>query len=86
MIIHESVFITLIAGYIGLVLGNLLLASISNFIESSGADTGMFKNPEINLNTALLSLVVLVITGILAGLIPARKASKVDPIVALHSE
>jgi len=86
MIIHESVFITLIAGYIGLVLGNLLIATISHLIESSGADTGMFKNPEINLNTALLSLFVLVITGILAGLIPARKASKVDPIIALHSE
>ncbi len=86
MIIQESVFITLIAGYTGLVLGNLLLGLVSYFMESSGADTGMFKNPEINLGTALLSLLLLVVSGALAGLIPASKAAAVNPIEALHSE
>jgi putative ABC transport system permease protein len=86
LVMQESVFITLIAGYTGLVLGNLVLGLVSVLIDSQGVDAGMFKNPEIDLGTALLSLLILVVAGALAGLIPASKAASVNPITALHSE
>ena len=86
MIIQESTFITLVAGYIGIFLGTLILAGVSYAIEMLELDNMMFKNPEISWQTALVALVVLVASGMLAGLIPARKAAKVNPIIALHAE
>lgn len=86
MIIQESTFITLVAGYTGIFLGTVILAAVSYTIETLGLTDMMFKNPEISWQTALAALIILVITGMMAGLIPARKAAKVNPIEALHAE
>ena len=86
LIIQESTFITMIAGYLGLVVGVLLLSGISYAMEEWNIETGMFSNPEVNLQSAILSLVVLVICGAVAGLVPATKASLINPIEALHAE
>lgn len=86
LIIQESVFITMVAGYLGLVAGVLLLSSISYGLEEFSIDTGMFSNPEVNMQTAFMALFVLVICGALAGLFPASKAAKINPIEALHDE
>ncbi len=84
LILQESIFLTAIAGYVGLLLGVGLLELISTLIE--GTDSGMFTNPEINLEVAAWSLIVVVFFGALAGLIPATKAASVDPIEALRTE
>ena len=86
LIIQEAIFITLVAGYTGLVFGVLTLSGISYLLEEFEMDTGMFANPEVNMTTALLSLFVLVLGGALAGLIPATKAARINPIEALHAE
>lgn len=86
LIIQESIFITLMAGYFGLVSGVLVLSGISYGLEKFQLDTGMFANPEVNIKTALIALLVLVIGGALAGLIPATKAARINPIEALHAE
>ncbi len=86
MIVQESTFVTLIAGYVGVFMGILILAAVSYAIEMMGASDMMFMNPGIRWQTALVSLIILVISGILAGLIPAGKAVKVNPIEALHAE
>jgi putative ABC transport system permease protein len=86
LIIQEAIFITTVAGYVGLVIGVLVLSSLSYALETWELDTGMFANPEVNINTALISLFVLVLGGALAGLIPATKAARINPIEALHSE
>jgi putative ABC transport system permease protein len=80
------VFITAIAGYIGLCLGVFMIEGINMLIDSSGGDAGFFRRPEINLNVAVTALIILVMSGALAGLVPAIKASKVKPIEALRSE
>jgi putative ABC transport system permease protein len=46
----------------------------------------MFKNPNIDFNMAITALVILVISGAVAGLIPARKAVSIKPIDALRYE
>jgi len=86
LIIQEAIFLTVLAGYIGLCFGILILSGISLAMEKYQLDTGMFGNPEVNIYTALLSLAVLVMGGALAGLIPALKAASINPIEALHSE
>ncbi len=82
LIMQESIFITAFAGYIGLVFGVLVLEVVSNFMP----DTEFFKNPEVNIMTAVIATLVLVFTGALAGLIPAIRAARVKPIVALREE
>lgn len=86
LIIQEAIFITMIAGYLGLVAGVLLLSGISYGIEEFSIETGMFSNPEVNIYTAFMALAVLVLCGALAGLFPATKAAKINPIEALHAE
>lgn len=86
MIVQEAVFITAIAGYFGLVVGVFLLEGIAKIMSAAGADGGMFRNPEVDFSTALMALIVLVISGVLASLLPAAKAAAVNPIVALQDE
>lgn len=85
-IIVESVFLTTMAGYVGLVFGVGLIELVDYLITSSGVESDMFRNPEINFNMAILSLGILVISGIFAGLIPARRAVSIKPIDALRDE
>jgi putative ABC transport system permease protein len=81
-IIMESLTLTVIAGYLGLLVGMLLLEAIS----SAGIDSPFFANPEIDLNVALIALGVLIISGLLAGLFPARRALAIKPVDALRAE
>lgn len=84
-IVAESVFLTVMAGYVGLSLGVGVL-EILNRILQAGGDSMFFRNPEINLTMALSSLGVLVIAGIIAGLIPAQRAIHIKPIDAIRDE
>ena len=82
LIIMEAIFITSIAGYLGLVAGVFTLEAVSNMIE----DPGIFQNPEVDLITASIATIILVVAGTLAGLIPAIKAASISPIEALREE
>ena len=84
-IVAESVFLTVIAGYIGLSLGIGLL-ELANMALDSGSDEVFFRRPEISFNMAVGAVSVLVISGIIAGLIPARRAVSIKPIDALRDE
>ena len=84
-IVAESVFLTVMAGYIGLSLGVGVL-EILNQILLRGGDKLFFRNPEINLTMALSALAVLVVAGIFAGLIPAKRAVSIKPIDAIRDE
>jgi putative ABC transport system permease protein len=82
MILLEALLITGLAGYIGLVLGVGLLSLISSVLPQND----FFQNPEVDFTVALVSTGVLIIAGTLAGLMPAIKASKIRPVVALRDE
>ncbi len=84
-IVAESVFLTVIAGYIGLALGVGILELLNMALDSGGTDI-FFRRPEISFNMAVSALTVLVFAGIGAGMIPARRAVKIKPIDALRDE
>jgi putative ABC transport system permease protein len=84
-IVAESVFLTVMAGYIGLSLGVGVLEILNRILQSAG-DEVFFRNPEVNLTMALSALAVLVVSGIFAGLIPAKRAVSIKPIDAIRDE
>ncbi len=84
-IIAESVFLTVLAGYAGLSLGVGILELMNMALEAGGEEL-FFKRPEINFNMALSALIILGLSGIFAGLIPARRAIKIKPIDAIREE
>lgn len=85
-IIMESVVLTTFAGYFGLTMGVGLLELINYLLGSANANTEMFVHPGIDFSVAVTALAILVFCGILAGLIPARRAVSVKPIDALRFE
>ena len=81
MILHESIFITTIAGFVGLLASLLLLEFVGPMVQSE-----YFRNPEVDFSVALTTLVLLVFAGAMAGFFPAYRAAKIKPIVALRDE
>ncbi|MDX6183548.1 ABC transporter permease [Flavobacterium sp. Fl-77] len=81
MILHESIFITTIAGFVGLLASLLLLEFVGPMVQSE-----FFRNPEVDFSVALTTLVLLVFAGAMAGFFPAYRAAKIKPIVALRDE
>ena len=85
LILQESVIITFVSGYIGLVVGVFILQSIGYVMEKFQLHNDYFQNPEIDLTIALYALALLVITGLFAGLMPAYRAASINPIEALRN-
>lgn len=85
-IITESIFLTAMAGYVGLVAGVGVIELVNYFLMQSGASTGMFTNPTVDFGIAVKALIVLIISGAFAGMIPARRAVRIKPIDALRDE
>lgn len=81
-VLAESVAITTLFGYIGIVLGMAVLQVLDHFVgESEG-----FKNPTVDISIAVQVTVALIVAGAIAGLFPAIKATKVKPVEALRDE
>ncbi len=85
-IITESVFLTAFAGYVGLVIGVAIIEAVNYMLVQSHASTGMFTSPSVDFGIAVKALIVLVISGAIAGMIPAMRAVKIKPIDALRDE
>ncbi|MEZ4794088.1 MAG: ABC transporter permease [Flavobacteriaceae bacterium] len=81
MILQEAIFITAIAGFTGLFLGVGLLELISPMVNSD-----FIKFPQVDFNTAITTVLLLITAGALAGWIPARRAANIKPIEALRDE
>lgn len=84
MILSESVLITSIAGYMGLVMGVALIELANIVLQGAGASSSFFQRPEVDLNVAFTAIVILVVAGTFAGLAPALRAAKIQPIEAMR--
>lgn len=81
-IVAESVVMTTVFGYVGVVLGMI----VTGIIDVVTRNMEFLSNPTVNLSIALEVTVVLIIAGAIAGLFPAIKATKVKPVEALCDE
>ncbi|NND12259.1 MAG: ABC transporter permease, partial [Flavobacteriaceae bacterium] len=84
-ILLESIVLTIISGMVGIIIGSLTIYGLNAILEANGP-VDMFANPSVNLSVILLALAILVISGLLAGFIPAQNAIKVKPVEALRTE
>ncbi|MCD4729581.1 MAG: FtsX-like permease family protein, partial [Bacteroidales bacterium] len=85
-IVIESVFLTSIAGYFGLAVGVGMVEGINYALVKFNVDNEMFQRPEVDFNIAITALLILIASGALAGIIPARRAVRIKPIDALRDE
>lgn len=87
-ILLESVILTLGSGLLGLSAAVGLLELVNSLLPAAGGsgEPSMFQNPGVNLTAAFQALIVLVVSGALAGFAPARRAVAVNPVVALRSD
>lgn len=87
-IMSESLLLTSLAGLIGLSVGVFLLDVVNNAMASDGdvSNDTFFSNPEIHIGTAVAATVILLFSGLLAGLIPAWRAMQIKAIDAIREE
>ena len=91
LIIVESVVITTVFGYVGMVAGIAATEWMDTAFGSQTVDAGlfeakMFSDPTVDIGIAIQATVTLIVAGTLAGLFPARKATKIRPIEALRAD
>lgn len=82
MVVQESVLITTIAGYAGLSLGTYILALIGDSLEKDY----FIKDPSVSPGIVIGATIVLVLSGLIAGYVPAKRAANIKPIVALRAD
>ena len=83
LILLESIVITGFAGYFGMTLGVFVMELFSKLASSPDS---YFLNPSADFRIAVGATILLIIAGTLAGLIPARRAAKIKPVIALRDE
>ncbi|MBE7659854.1 ABC transporter permease [Tenacibaculum finnmarkense] len=81
MVVQESVLITTIAGYLGLSLGTYILSLLGDSLEKY-----FIKDPSVSPGIVIGATVVLVLSGLIAGYLPAKRAANIKPIEALRAD
>ena len=91
LIVSESIVITAIFGFIGMLLGLGAIYLMDITLANNPTDLGfvkmyMFKDPGVDMIIALEAMLLIVVAGTVAGLLPALKAARVRPIEALRND
>ena len=81
MILHESIFVTAVAGFLGFIFSMGLLEILGPSIQ-----VDYILNPSVDFKLALTMVLVLIMAGAVAGFFPAWRAARIKPIVALRDE
>jgi putative ABC transport system permease protein len=88
-VMSESLLLTAMAGLLGLSLGVFILDVFNRILLAqppSGGGETFFENPEVSINTAVAATIVILISGLFAGLIPAWRAMQIKAIDAIREE
>jgi putative ABC transport system permease protein len=84
MVMKESIVLTTMAGLVGVAAGVGMLAAADAVLQN--APSLPFGPPDVGLTTVLIAVAVLIVSGMLAGIMPASHAASIKPIEALRAE
>lgn len=82
LIVFESVVVTSVAGYLGMLPGVFILEMISKYLP----DGEFFSKPSVDFQLIISAILILIFAGVIASYLPARKAAMIKPIEALKDE
>lgn len=85
-VMAESLLLTILAGIVGLVLGVAIMAVVSGFVGNTPSDDVMFLDPQIGFGAAIAATIIVVLSGLLAGVLPAIRAIQIKAIDAIREE
>ena len=83
-VLLESIFLTIISGMMGITFGAFIIYIVNLILDANGP-VDMFANPSVDIKVVIIALTVLIVSGLMAGLIPAQNAIKVKPVDALRT-
>jgi len=84
-ILQESLLLTILAGMVGISFAALVIWILNTILDNVGPVEN-FANPSVSMTVVFTALIILVVSGVLAGLIPANSATKMKPVDALRIE
>ena len=83
-IMVETLTLTVLAGLVGGILGVAILEALDTFLVAS-EENGIFRNPHVTLDVLLTALGTMTVLGAFAGVLPALRALRVEPVEALRT-
>ncbi len=84
-VLQESLVLTIISGMAGISVAAGFIW-VMNYALSQAGPVENFANPSVNINVIFIALAILIISGLLAGFIPATRATQMKPVDALRIE
>ncbi|OUS01286.1 multidrug ABC transporter ATP-binding protein [Flavobacteriales bacterium 33_180_T64] len=84
-ILQESLILTILSGMVGISFSALVIWVMNTILDNVGPVEN-FANPSVSMQVVFTALIILVVSGVLAGLIPANSATKMKPVDALRIE
>lgn len=84
-ILQESLLLTILSGMVGISFAAFVIWVLNSVLDAVGPVEN-FANPSVSMQVIFTALIILVVSGVLAGLIPANSATKMKPVDALRIE
>lgn len=85
-VLSESLLLTVLAGVVGLCIGVGIMIVVALIVEANPSENVMFQDPQIRFNTAVIALCIVVLSGMVAGILPALRAIQIKAIDAIREE
>ena len=85
-VLSESLLLTTLAGLVGLCIGVGIMALVATITANMPSDNMMFQDPNISFKAAVAATIIVIISGLLAGVLPAWRAIQIKAIDAIREE
>ena len=85
-VVSESLLLTVLAGLVGLCIGVGIMAIVGIITANMPSDNAMFQDPNLGFGAAVAATIIIIISGLLAGVLPAWRAIQIKAIDAIREE